>query len=74
MKFKIGMKVKIRTDLSENKSYPPGINPDMIELAGKFAKIIELHEESCILDIDNGEYLWSEDMIEQQRETQRTIE
>lgn len=65
MKFKIGTKVKIRTDLKTDKLYN-GIDfsIDMKPYMGKEAKIVDCNESAYFLDVDNRFWSWGEKMLE----------
>lgn len=66
MKFKVGDKVKIREDLSFGKYYSVHLSRSMLSNKGKEAKItyISPDDDTCHLDIDGGNWWWSEDMLE----------
>lgn len=66
MKFKVGDKVKIREDLSLRKYYSVHLSRSMLLNKGKEAKIIYISPDgdACYLDIDSGNWWWSEDMLE----------
>lgn len=70
-KYKVGDKVKIRTDLTEETQY--GTNNctgPMIKLKGQEAKITHVYKighdvyEYCI-DIDDGHWFWTVQMFEE---------
>jgi hypothetical protein len=69
-KFKIGDLVKIREDLSMDKSsdYPSGITNYMLEYKNCAAKIarVEARDSYVVyyLDIDNEYWTWNENMLE----------
>lgn len=65
MKFEIGTKVKIRTDLKTDSLYN-GIDftVDMKQYMGKEAKIVDCNENAYFLDIDNSCWSWGEKMLE----------
>ena len=65
MKYEIGTKVKIRTDLETDKLYN-GIDfsVDMRPFMGKEAKIVDCNENAYFLDIDNRFWSWGETMLE----------
>lgn len=65
MKYEIGTKVKIRTDLETDKLYN-GIDfsIDMKPYMGKEAKIVDCNESAYFLDIDNRFWTWGEKMLE----------
>lgn len=71
MKFEIGTKVKIRTDLKTDSLYN-GIDftVDMKQYMGKEAKIVDCkivdcNENAYFLDIDNSCWYWGEKMLEE---------
>lgn len=66
MKFKVGDMVRIRSDLSFKKYYSIHLSRSMVLNKGKMAKIIcvDSHDGSYQLDIDDGQWWWSEDMLE----------
>lgn len=66
MKFKVGDQVKIREDLSLGKYYSVNLSRSMLSYKGKEAKItyISPDDDTCHLDIDSGNWWWSEDMLE----------
>lgn len=65
MKFEIGTKVKIRTDLKTDEFYN-GIDfsIDMKPYIGKEAKIVDYNGSAYFLDIDNRFWSWGEKMLE----------
>ena len=62
MKFKIGDYVKIKEGLKARNTNNFAI--DMEKYCGKVAKIIEINSRYYKLNIDNGEWYWSYDMLE----------
>lgn len=66
MKYEIGTKVKIRTDLKTDNLYN-GIDftIDMKSYMGKEAKIVDCNENAYFLDIDNSCWSWGETMLEE---------
>lgn len=66
MKFEIGTKVKIRTDLKTDELYN-GIDfsIDMKPYIGKEAKIVDYNGSAYFLDIDNRFWSWGEKMLEE---------
>lgn len=67
MKFKVGDKVKIRTDLKEGCGCELYVNDDMEKLAGKIVTIIDIshsYPEVYSIDKDKHGFLWTEDMFE----------
>lgn len=65
MKFKVGDKVRIRKDLKSRERYN-GISftVEMEEYRGKVAKITKIIFDNYKLDIDDGEWFWSDNMLE----------
>lgn len=65
MKYEIGTKVKIRTDLETDKLYN-GIDfsIDMKPYMGKEAKIVDCNGNAYFLDVDNRFWSWGEKMLE----------
>ena len=65
MKFKVGDKVRIRKDLKSSERYN-GISftVEMEEYRGKVAKITKIIFDNYELDIDDGEWCWSDNMLE----------
>ena len=70
IRFEIGAKVKIRTDLITDNLYN-GIDftIDMKPYMGKEAKIVDCNENAYFLDIDNKFWSWGEKMLEKISET-----
>lgn len=66
MKFKVGDTVKIRKDLSLGKRYSIHLSKSMLLNKGKKAKIIYIdsRDGSYQLDVDDGSWWWSNDMLE----------
>ena len=68
MKFKVGDKVRIKEDLSCNKCYKTAAVKDMEKYKGKIAKVKRISHlpfsEGYKLDIDDMEWIWSDDMLE----------
>lgn len=65
MKFKVGDMVEIRNDLSLGKRYSIHLSRSMVLNKGKIATIIYIdpHDDCCQLDVDDGTWWWSEDML-----------
>ena len=65
MKFKVGDKVRIRKDLKSGERYN-GISfaVEMEKYRGKVAKITKIIFDNYKLDIDDGEWCWSDNMLE----------
>lgn len=70
IRFEIGAKVKIRTDLITDNLYN-GIDftIDMKPYMGKEAKIVDCNENAYFLDIDNSCWSWGETMLEEVSKT-----
>lgn len=70
LKFEIGTKVRIRSDLNTDKLYD-GIDfsIDMKPYMGKEAKIVDYNGTAYFLDIDNKFWSWGEKMLEKISET-----
>lgn len=66
MKFEVGDMVRIRNDLSLQKYYSIHLSRSMVLNKGKMAKIlcVDSHDGFYQLDIDDGQWWWSEDMLE----------
>lgn len=66
MKFKVGDTVKIRKDLSLGERYSIHLSKSMLLNKGKKAKIIYIDscDGSYQLDVDDGSWWWSNDMLE----------
>jgi hypothetical protein len=68
--FKVGYKIKIRSNLSTEDSSHCGIVPDMVRYGGKIATIIKISRDVddrvnvYRLDIDNGDWEWDITMLE----------
>jgi len=61
MKFKIGDRVKIASDLEEDKF---DVVEGMLKLAGKTAIVTKITgEEGYYLDIDKGRWYWNEEIL-----------
>ena len=65
MKFEVRDKVRIRKDLKSRERYN-GISftVEMEEYRGKVAKITKIIFDNYKLDIDDGEWFWSDNMLE----------
>lgn len=65
MEFKVGDKVKIRYDLSEDEEYHGiGVDLGMLEYRGKIATIKVVHNDYYDIDIDNDDFGWTDEMFE----------
>lgn len=66
MKFKVGDKVKIKKNLSCKGYGASYFVSSMKKYKGKEAKItyVSPDDDTCHLDIDSGNWWWSEDMLE----------
>ena len=66
MRFKVGDKVRVLNDLEVDKTY--GIDyviPEMVEWLGKIATISIVGSNYYKLDIDGGEWCWTDEMLEE---------
>lgn len=65
MKFEIGTKVRIKTDLKTDELYS-GIDfsIDMKKYMGKEATIVDYNDCAYFLDVDNRFWSWGEKMLE----------
>lgn len=65
MKFEVGDKVKIRRNLKDGEKYNgiPFVEK-MKKYEGRIAKITMIISTGYELDIDDGKYYWSDDMLE----------
>ena len=72
-KYKIGDLVRIRTDLKEGERYNNGetnVSEEMLLFKGDLARVVDysdffnMNVYDYLLDIDDKEYFWSEDMLE----------
>ena len=64
-KLKVGTCVLIKDDLREGNDYEIYVSSDMEDYSGKFAKITEYtYNDHYKLDVDDGEWHWTEDMFE----------
>ena len=65
MKFKVGDKVRIKKDLDSRKRYKVLIISKMESYKGKIAEIVRArNDNSFVLDIDKGRWIWSDDTFE----------
>ena len=65
MKYKVGDKVRIREDLIVYKEYGKNVyTHEMEEYKGKTAYITDTCCESYELDVDNGAWSWTDEMLE----------
>lgn len=68
-KFKVGDKVRVRNDLVEYKLYGSFRFIDkMIKYKNKVAKIINIENNYMCIDLDDGKWCWSEEMLEKVKE------
>jgi len=76
MKYHVGQKVRIRKDLVEEKKYG-GIRfvSIMGEFKGKTARVADCDiDGDYTLDIDDGAFWWSDEMLEPYEKTLRDVE
>ena len=65
MKYKIGDKVKIREDLIVDNDYgSDGFTEEMVEYKGKTATITDVHYDKYDIDVDDGQWYWTDEMLE----------
>lgn len=70
MEFKVGDKVKIRVDLDAGMVYDGvDVTWDMLDYRGYTAKITKIANGDYHLDIDDGEFYWSDQMFEKVENT-----
>lgn len=75
MKYKVGDKVKINKNLKVNGKYNEYMFTDgMVKYLGKTAIIENIECDCYFLDIDNGEWCWTDDMLTGSKKTQMTKE
>jgi hypothetical protein len=64
MKYKVGDKVKIRSDLQVHKFYGPNeFTSPMREWLGQVVEINSIYQDSYLM-IDGRGYIWTDEMIE----------
>jgi hypothetical protein len=64
MKYKVGDKVKIRSDLQVHKFYGPNeFTSPMREWLGQVVEINSIYQDSYLM-IDGRGYMWTDEMIE----------
>lgn len=63
----MGDRVKIVENLNELREEGRDITPEMLEFAGMYAaiksKYYKPYGRKYLLDVDNGEWLWYEDLL-----------
>ena len=65
MKYKVGDKVKIRADLEVGEEYDEATIVDrMGRYLGKTTTIRHVYENCYTLDVDNGDWIWTDGMLE----------
>lgn len=65
MKYKVGDKVKIRSDLRVNKMYGGAVLvEDMVEYMGKTMTVKEVYKEAYSLEEDVKRRFWTDEMLE----------
>ena len=66
MRFKVGDKVRVLNDLEVDKMYGSDyVSPYMVEWLGKIATISIVSGDCYKLDIDGGEWCWTDEMLEE---------
>ena len=76
MRFKVGDRVRILNDLEVDKMYGSDcVIPKMVEWLGKIATISIVSGDYYNLDIDGGEWCWTDEMLEEvgEMETKKYI-
>lgn len=69
MKYKVGDKVKIREDLEIGEMYGDwDCSTSMTFYGGMIATIVKCRDNSYYIDIDNGDYTWTDEMFAEQYE------
>ena len=67
MRFKVGDKVRVLNDLEVDKMYGSDyVIPEMVEWLGKIAAISIVGGDYYNLDIDGGEWCWTDEMLEEE--------
>ena len=65
MKYKVGDKVKIREDLIVDDVYgSDSFAEEMVEYKGKTATITDVHYDKYEIDLDDGSWYWTDEMLE----------
>jgi hypothetical protein len=65
MKYKVGDKVKIREDLIVDNDYgSDGFTEEMERYKGKTATITDVYWDKYEIDIDDGNWCWTDEMLE----------
>ena len=66
--FKVGDKVKIRTDLVSNELYDSLVfTKEMMEFCGRKAEIVEVDEDGDYrIDLDEESWIWTDAMFEEE--------
>ncbi len=64
MKYKAGDKVRIRADLKVGEQYGVAFILDMKQYVGETTTIRHVYRDWYTLDIDDGHWTWTDDMLE----------
>ncbi len=65
MKYKVGDKVKIKEDLVVDETYgEDSFTEEMEKYKGKTATITDVHWDKYEIDIDDGSWYWTDEMLE----------
>lgn len=65
MQYKVGDKVKIREDLIVDDVYgSDSFAEEMAQYKGKTATITDVHMDKYEIDIDDGSWYWTDEMLE----------
>ena len=66
MRFKVGDKVRVLNNLEVDKMYGSDyVIPEMVEWLGKIAAISIVSGDYYKLDIDGGQWCWTDEMLEE---------
>jgi len=69
IRYKVGDKVRIRTDLSSDMKCLSGFNEIMNNYSGETATITYVYDPNVYnIDIDGGEWSWNSEMFENRTE------
>lgn len=72
MKLKVGDKVRIKNNLISGKTYGEYRFIDkMMEYKNKVSKIVEIEDNYITIDLDNGQWCWTEEMLEKVKDEKR---
>lgn len=63
-KYKVGDRVRVRSDMTVGETYGLYLNSSMNSYAGIETRILDIDDDNYTLKIDNGRFYWSEIMLE----------